>query len=913
MKKKVSGDIRALIEHCVSTNERALFVIVGDKGRFQVANLHYLLQRVSGKKPNVLWCYKKALEVSSHQRKRQKVAKKLAQKGLYDESTENPYELFLRTTDIRYCYYRDSQKVLGQTFGVCVLQDFEALTPNVLCRTIETVEGGGMICILLRTMESLQDLYNITMDAHGKLCSHSYNKVEPRFVRRFVLSLSNSKNIIVVDDELNILPICKGGLSEKASKDPKHKLTKLMHKLKTDDFSHEDYLVLKKLAVLAVTHNQLKALIKLLSILIDITNVNTKKIITIISDRGRGKSATIGLFLSSALYLDFRNILVVAPSVENVSTLFAFLERGLKCLGIDEHVGYTIGKQESYTSSLSLNSKRNAHVKYVSSSEIKSFQDFTKAYSWEILIIEEAASIPLPIVEALCTRGIVIISSTVGGYEGTGRSISLKLIEKFKRSQLDSQSLTEIKLNEPIRYSKGDSIELWLNNLLCLNYSKTTSEDIDAPKVTQNAITPSKCKFLIVNRNILFSHHPFAESFLNKVVYTLKSSHYRNSPDDLLLLSDAPAHKLLVLAIFPEVDHMKDKEEDVSQHGQSPDESAPDIMILCVVHIALEGKISKDVAKNTIQRGVKPSGDMIPWTMTQHYYTNNFSELNGMRIVRIAVPQQLQRLGYGSEAIKRLISNANIIANFDDKLHKDTLLVDVESLYNLHEYAKSGDMENMDEEAVSTIDYIGTSFGLSSSLIRFWNRMGFRAVYARQVPNEATGEFSCIMLLNLNDADNEWLNQFIEDFKHRVLSLAGSCWKNLPSTLVLSLISGNNENTNESDVSTTTHDLDNKKYITMVLKPHDLGRLERYSKQLADFTIVTDLIPKISTLYFEGRIDIRLSFLHSVILLAVGNQFKTPKQTSEELKMPLNQVMALLQKVLAKISKYIYSYESHCD
>lgn len=124
MKKKVYGDIRALVEHCVSTNERCLFLIVGDKSRFQVANLHYLLQRVSGKKPNVLWCYKKSLEVSSHQKKRQKLANKLAKKGLYDETTESPYELFLRTTDIKYVYYRDSQKVLGQTFSVLVLQVF---------------------------------------------------------------------------------------------------------------------------------------------------------------------------------------------------------------------------------------------------------------------------------------------------------------------------------------------------------------------------------------------------------------------------------------------------------------------------------------------------------------------------------------------------------------------------------------------------------------------------------------------------------------------------------------------------------------------------------------------------------------------------------------------------------------------
>lgn len=44
-----------------------------------------------------------------------------------------------------------------------VLQDFEALTPNLLARTVETVEGGGIVVLLLRTMSSLQQLYSMTM------------------------------------------------------------------------------------------------------------------------------------------------------------------------------------------------------------------------------------------------------------------------------------------------------------------------------------------------------------------------------------------------------------------------------------------------------------------------------------------------------------------------------------------------------------------------------------------------------------------------------------------------------------------------------------------------------------------------------------------------------------------------------
>lgn len=60
-------------------------------------------------------------------------------------------------------YYKESHKILGNTYGMLVLQDFEAITPNLLARTIETVEGGGLVVLLLKTMTSLRQLYTMTM------------------------------------------------------------------------------------------------------------------------------------------------------------------------------------------------------------------------------------------------------------------------------------------------------------------------------------------------------------------------------------------------------------------------------------------------------------------------------------------------------------------------------------------------------------------------------------------------------------------------------------------------------------------------------------------------------------------------------------------------------------------------------
>ena len=51
---------------------------------------------------------------------------------------------------------------------MCVLQDFEAMTPNLLARTIETVEGGGAIVLLVHSVDSLKQLYTLSMDVHSR-------------------------------------------------------------------------------------------------------------------------------------------------------------------------------------------------------------------------------------------------------------------------------------------------------------------------------------------------------------------------------------------------------------------------------------------------------------------------------------------------------------------------------------------------------------------------------------------------------------------------------------------------------------------------------------------------------------------------------------------------------------------------
>jgi hypothetical protein len=51
-----------------------------------------------------------------------KQVKKLVQRGLYNPDKDNPFDLFLASARVRWTYYKETENILGQTFGMCVLQ-----------------------------------------------------------------------------------------------------------------------------------------------------------------------------------------------------------------------------------------------------------------------------------------------------------------------------------------------------------------------------------------------------------------------------------------------------------------------------------------------------------------------------------------------------------------------------------------------------------------------------------------------------------------------------------------------------------------------------------------------------------------------------------------------------------------------
>ena len=981
VKKRVDGRVQGLIEQGVRSGHRSLFCLVGDHGKDQVENLHRVLSKSRIKsRPSVLWCYKNELGFSTHRQKRMKEIKRNQARGLHDPDRDDPFDLFISSTNIRWTYYKDTDKVLGQTFGMCVLQDFEALTPNLLARTIETVEGGGLVILLFKTVKSLKQLYSMSMDVHSRYRTEAHHEIVPRFNERFILSLSSCNGCLVLDDELNILPITTGAQFIPQASDPfaiddSHKTMGKIGKFgvsDTDDgtfgneenpelvelkASLEDTPNVGSLVSKAKTLDQAKAILSFLDAISARTQRST---VSLTAARGRGKSAALGLCLAGAVGYGYSNIFLTAPSPENLQTTFQMLIVGLKALEYHEHTDFEVvystgGENGKYPIRVNIFKEHRQTVEYILPTQLD------KLGSCELLAIDEAAAIPLPTVKALLGPYVVFLSSTVHGYEGTGRALSLKLIQSLRSQRMQAHvqasnhagsaikgapekkgdrkvheerwktaaeananarnALTELTLEEPIRYGAGDPVESWLNALLCLDVANSQT------RLVASMPAPRDCELFCVNRDSLFSYHALSELLLQRIWGLYTSAHYKNSPNDLQMLSDAPAHRLFVL-LGPQ------KAPPVG--GGAP--ALPDV--LCVIQIAFEGKISQKSVQAELSKGNKASGDLIPWTISQQFGDSEFPGLSGARIVRVATHPDVQKMGYGSRAIDLLVQYfQGAFSLLAGEVQEGTLGTDSHMQFE----SASGNLQTEDVKARATLPpllislkerpaerlhWLGSAFGLTSQLLNFWSRKMFRICYVRQTPNETTGEFSCVVLRELSTENMDkapmsgWLDAYKYDYRRRLVSLMSHTFQKLDAPVAISLVDPDREFTSTNTEAETGGAETFKAVVGASIKglygatamtateltsvhfsQHDLKRIDLYARNMVDHHMIVDTLSTMARLFFMGRLpSVRLSNLQIAVLVAMGLQNRDVDSVSTELNLPTNQVLAFFNKTIRKIA-----------
>jgi N-acetyltransferase 10 len=324
---------------------------------------------------------------------------------------------------------------------------------------------------------------------------------------------------------------------------------------------------------------------------------------------------------------------------------------------------------------------------------------------------------------------------------------------------------------------------------------------------------------------------------------------------------------------------------------------------------------------------MKPSGDLIPWIISEHYQDSEFAHLTGVRIVRIACHPDYQKMGYGSRALELLsqyYEGKFVKINDDDSDVKD-------DDDNKKKKKLKPLLSKLEDVKPTFIYYLGTSFGLTKNLFNFWNKNGYKPLYLALASNDITGEHSCIMLKPIRegniktlsdviDSDNKsikWIKPFLNDFKHRFTSLLSFDFKNLSIKLSLSLLDP--QLTTTTSIDDDERDLIERKNMTkeqieLFITKYDFKRLEKYSKNMVNYSMIIDLIPTLAKLFFNNQLFISLSYIQAGVLLGVGLQNKSFDTIREEFDIEANQLLAMFNKMVKKFVANIRSiYEKKIE
>lgn len=745
----------------------------------------------------------------------------------------------------------------------------------------------------------------MVMDVHDRFRTESHSYTTPRFNERFVLSLASCETCIVMNDEFQIPPISSHlknitAVSVQEDSDGLSEAERELRNLKEQ--LNEDFPV-GPLISKCCTLDQGKAVITFLDAILDKT---LRRTVALRAARGRGKSAALGLAIAGAVAAGYSNIYVTAPSPENLKTLFDFVCKGFAMLEYKEHLDYDIVKSNNpefkkSTVRINIYKQHRQTIQYILPHEHE------KLSQVELLVVDEAAAIPLPVVKSLLGPYVVFLASTVNGYEGTGRSLSLKLLQQLKEQSQKSKSadnahsgqrFEEIELSESIRYASGDHIERWLNSLLCLDVTNSIPSITSFPQL-------GKCDLYYVNRDTLFSYHKDSELFLQRMMALYVASHYKNSPNDLQLMADAPAHHLFVL--LGPVDESEN--------------CLPDI--LCVIQVCLEGQISQESAKRALREGRQPFGDQIPWKFSQQFTDDVFPSLSGARIVRIATHPGAMRKGYGSVAVELLTRY------FEGQL---TQLSEVETedaletpQVNVTEAAQEFSLveENLTPRTVlppllvplcerrpERLHYLGVSFGLTLDLFRFWRKRKFAPFFIGNAPNSVTGEYTCMVLKALKNDDveaagsDEWgfYGPYYREYKRRLVELFGSTYRKMNCKLAMSVFDPKINFVKQNPASSEFLN-----FLKFVLEPHEMKRLEAYTNSLIDYPLIRDVAQKLASMYFLEHLPVSLSYVEASILLCYGLQHKEIPEIEGEMG---QKILPFFMKVMKRLCKYLNNLTS---
>lgn len=438
-----------------------------------------------------------------------------------------------------------------------------------------------------------------------------------------------------------------------------------------------------------------------------------KRPLVLTADRGRGKSSALGIAASQLMSERPLKIVVTAPNPQAVAPIFEHASKGLPSSTF-------ITKHHLQTSTSSL--------EFIAPDEL-----LNRINECDVLFVDEAAAIPLPMLKKYVQRHHrIIFSTTVHGYEGSGRGFGLKFQAWLNEAR---PGWKPFNLEQPIRWNVGDPLEKWLFDSFLLN-AELEPVDVERSKrlvkekrlESMSWLHLDKAKLVevalksqaVAQVDALTEPYHELNNPLRACFALLVNAHYQTTPNDLIqLLADDAIH---LFGLFSGTD-----------------------CIGCLL-VVEEGELSSDLI-DEVQRGKRrPKGHLVPTTLANHLGATLAAKQKCLRVMRIAVHPELQGQGFGSFMLNKL------------------------------------------ETSTLDFDYLATSFGATQQLVSFWNQVGYEAVHIGHQRDQASGCHSLLMVKPFDETSEVWYEKSHQRFIQNLSYLISDSLSSMEVDMVLTFL-----------------------------------------------------------------------------------------------------------------------------
>jgi tRNA(Met) cytidine acetyltransferase len=324
-----------------------------------------------------------------------------------------------------------------------------------------------------------------------------------------------------------------------------------------------------------------------------LVGLRRRRPLVITADRGRGKSAALGIACARLLSGRQEKIWVTAPRLAAVEALF---ER----LAALRPQGHRHGGR--------FDDEGGGRVEFVAPDELSARVERGEAGgqgSW--LLVDEAAAIPAALLgQWLEAFPRIAFATTVHGYEGSGRGFALRFRPRLERQTPDWR---ECHLAAPIRWAEGDPLERLVGDLLLL--------DAEPPEATSKPLQER-----VWQPSALAGDEPA----LRQIFGLLVQAHYRTAPSDLQRLLDAPELRVRTLTD--------------GAHTQA------------VAVCADEGGFAPELAEKVARGERRLPGHLLAQSLAAHAGCREALTARLRRVQRISVHPQRRREGLGARLLE---------------------------------------------------------------------------------------------------------------------------------------------------------------------------------------------------------------------------------------------------------------------